>query len=174
MAKRKRTPEEEHNLLYSRYVSLNVFKNRKMRTPSSGSKRTDVERRYDNLTKQIGLQDDSEVKKRLLLKALDASTDIKTDADKQMFLQGTCTNAEPEEKAKAFSIDRGERQEFIDNNCSTCPIKDGCLNFALEHSDSNGVWGGTHPEQRAGYNSQLREGLINPLDTHWFPEYKEP
>ena len=59
MAKRKRTPEEEHNLLYSRYVSLNVFKNRKMRTPSSGSKRTDVERRYDNLTKQIGIQDDS-------------------------------------------------------------------------------------------------------------------
>jgi hypothetical protein len=176
MAKKKitRTPEQEHNLLYARYLTLNAFDAIKRRVPE----RRSIEKKYDELSNTAPLQEDGEVKDRFLLTSLESTLDSRTKPERSMFLQGSCTTANDELKKKAFSDDKDERQEFINNLCETCPVKSGCLNYALEHPNesvaSQGVWGGTHPEERARYRPDLQEGLINPLDTKWFPEYKEP
>lgn len=36
--------------------------------------------------------------------------------------------------------------------CQTCPVKQACLDYALETGQPQGVWGGLTPEQR----NQLR------------------
>lgn len=150
----KRTPEEEHDLLYSRYMGLNAFRNMKRRTPTT-----------------------PEVERSVKEKGTSGIGKVQTSSEDAMFLQGTCYG-KTEEQPKAFSSDKNERQEFIDNNCSICPVKSGCLNYGLEHTEEGaggtGVWGGTQPEERAKYRVPLAEGHINPLDTKWFPEYKEP
>lgn len=33
--------------------------------------------------------------------------------------------------------------------CQECPVRQECLNFALENEDEWGIWGGLIPEQRA-------------------------
>ena len=33
--------------------------------------------------------------------------------------------------------------------CATCPARVGCLEWALEAGETEGVWGGTTPEERA-------------------------
>ena len=150
----KRTPEQEHDLLYSRYMNLNAFKNMKKRTPST-----------------------PEVEKSVKETGAGSIGKVQTRAEDAMFLQGSCYGND-EAREKAFSTDRDERQGFINGFCNTCPVKGGCLNYALEHPSESlgatGVWGGTHPEEREGYRRSLQEGLINPLDTRWFPEYREP
>jgi hypothetical protein len=147
-----RTPEEEHDLLYSRYMGLNAYRNMKQRAPST----PEIERSFKE-TGGLGK--------------------VQTRSEDSMFLQGNCYGNE-KAQTQAFSKDRDERQGFINNHCSTCPIKSGCLNYALERPNdtlgAQGVWGGTHPEEREGYRRSLTEGLINPLDTKWFPEYKKP
>ncbi len=37
--------------------------------------------------------------------------------------------------------------------CFGCPVRAECLEYALEHNEVFGVWGGTDPEER----KQLRE-----------------
>lgn len=32
--------------------------------------------------------------------------------------------------------------------CETCPVKAECLQWALDHDEPFGMWGGLHPEQR--------------------------
>jgi len=153
-SEQKRTPEEEHDLLYSRYMGLNAFRNMKRRTPST-----------------------PELESAMKEKGVGGLGKVQTRSEDAMFLQGNCYGDE-KAREQAFSPDKDERQEFINNKCSTCPIKGGCLNYALEHPNeslgSQGVWGGTHPEERAGYRRSLQEGDINPLDSHWFPKYQEP
>lgn len=215
----ERTQEENHDLLYSRYVMLNAFKNKKRRAPTSSStddayeqgkgqlpigpiEKTEKEEAnpllapnmpgYDPKDQRHGelishqkygcdcgacLEGDK-LRNKMLLENLERSIKTRTNSDSAMFLQGNCSGSGEEGRTKAYSTDKGERQEFIDKNCSTCPVKSGCLNYALEHlSDSEGglgVWGGTHPDERYGYSRPLQEGSINPLDTRWFPEYREP
>jgi hypothetical protein len=152
MTEEKRSLEENHNLLASLYVRLNSFRNSKRRTPTT-----------------------SELEKSM--KEQRSLGKVQTKAEDSMFLQGNCYGNQDAQE-KAFSTDRDERQGFINDFCSTCPVKGGCLNYALEHPNealgSQGVWGGTHPEERIRRNRALQEGEINPLDTSWFPEYRKP
>jgi WhiB family redox-sensing transcriptional regulator len=32
--------------------------------------------------------------------------------------------------------------------CTSCPVRDACLQHALEHNERYGIWGGTTPEER--------------------------
>ena len=38
--------------------------------------------------------------------------------------------------------------------CDTCPVKQPCLEFALEHNEKIGYWGGTTPRQRRSLKKQ--------------------
>ena len=32
--------------------------------------------------------------------------------------------------------------------CNGCPVKDRCLDYALEHNERHGMWGGRTPKER--------------------------
>lgn len=32
--------------------------------------------------------------------------------------------------------------------CATCPVRDACLQHALEHDERFGIWGGLSPDER--------------------------
>ena len=173
----ERTQKENHNLLYSLYIRLNSFKNGKRRTPTL--KDTEVNFKNDLSSYPVGFNLLTEKEKsNLATHTLDNVVKERTKSDNAMFLQGNCSGSGEQSREKAYSDNKSERQEFIDKNCSTCPVRLGCLNYAFEHPSESeggaGVWGGTHPEERHGWIKLLRGGEINPLDSPWFPEYKEP
>lgn len=39
--------------------------------------------------------------------------------------------------------------------CAACPVREECLQFALEHSEIIGVWGGTSAKQRRTMRREL-------------------
>ena len=41
--------------------------------------------------------------------------------------------------------------------CAECPVKGRCLDFALEHREQHGVWGGKSQRQRA----RMRSGRVS-------------
>ena len=57
-----------------------------------------------------------------------------------------CAQTDPE----VFFPERAERIKASDAKavCSRCPVKDACLNWALDNGERYGVWGGTTERQR--------------------------
>ena len=45
---------------------------------------------------------------------------------------------------------------FAKGICSTCPVKDLCLTYALEAKEESGIWGGMTAKER----HELRSGVI--------------
>lgn len=43
---------------------------------------------------------------------------------------------------------RHEMTEEARAICMTCPVRDECLNYALETGETVGIWGGLTPEER--------------------------
>ena len=43
--------------------------------------------------------------------------------------------------------------------CNTCPVLEQCLTHALTHDETDGVWGGLSPEERA----ELRKARLRPM-----------
>ncbi|WP_241199264.1 MULTISPECIES: WhiB family transcriptional regulator [Rhodococcus] len=41
------------------------------------------------------------------------------------------------------------RERAAKRTCSRCPVRLQCLNFALENHESDGIWGGNNPSERA-------------------------
>jgi WhiB family redox-sensing transcriptional regulator len=41
--------------------------------------------------------------------------------------------------------------------CAACPARTRCLEWALEAGETDGVWGGTSPEERAVIRRERRE-----------------
>lgn len=60
-----------------------------------------------------------------------------------------CRYADPElffpVGAEGFALSQRERAQAI---CSTCPVGEQCLAFALDARIDHGIWGGTTPKQR--------------------------
>jgi WhiB family transcriptional regulator, redox-sensing transcriptional regulator len=42
--------------------------------------------------------------------------------------------------------------------CARCPVRRKCLRFAIDHKIRDGIWGGTHEDERAALASKLRRG----------------
>lgn len=40
--------------------------------------------------------------------------------------------------------------ELAKSICLTCPLRIGCLEYALEHREADGIWGGLTPDERRG------------------------
>lgn len=49
-----------------------------------------------------------------------------------------CLGVDPD----LFFPTRGETSAEAKHVCSTCPVRADCLNYALDHNEQHGVWGG--------------------------------
>lgn len=57
--------------------------------------------------------------------------------------------------AAIFFVERGESDRPAKAICATCPVKQQCLDFALESGEQHGVWGGTSERQRRRMRAKL-------------------
>ena len=48
-------------------------------------------------------------------------------------------------------------QEF----CQSCPVCEDCLEFALEHRQDHGVWGGTSERERRRIRTERRQAALS-------------
>jgi WhiB family redox-sensing transcriptional regulator len=43
--------------------------------------------------------------------------------------------------------------------CRRCPVRDACLQYAIEYDERHGIWGGLTPEQRDGMHRRAAQEL---------------
>jgi WhiB family redox-sensing transcriptional regulator len=48
--------------------------------------------------------------------------------------------------------------------CAVCSVRRECAEYALEHNQHWGVWGGLTERQRFAVKKARREGVVHPLD----------
>lgn len=73
-----------------------------------------------------------------------ARYDVSTGMDSNWMATGNCNNHPP---AVFFPSD-GVGVEIAKEICSSCPVKEQCLEYALTNRVDHGVWGGTSERQR--------------------------
>jgi WhiB family redox-sensing transcriptional regulator len=83
--------------------------------------------------------------------------------EQEWMAEGNCRFEPP---ATFFPSD-GVGVEVAKRICATCPVKEPCLEYALEYRIDHGVWGGTSERQRRrilrkrGHSDP--NGVIEPL-----------
>jgi WhiB family redox-sensing transcriptional regulator len=45
------------------------------------------------------------------------------------------------------------------NICRYCPVRDLCLDYAIQHKENQGIWGGLLPAARQAYANQRRRAV---------------
>ena len=55
-----------------------------------------------------------------------------------------CASSDPEE----WFPEKGVSAHKAKRICATCPVIDECLQFALDHDEAAGIWGGTSSRER--------------------------
>lgn len=73
-----------------------------------------------------------------------AHLDVSTSMDTNWMAQGNCNNHPP---AVFFPSD-GVGVEIAKEICATCPVKEPCLEYAIDNRVDHGVWGGASERQR--------------------------
>ncbi|MDO4908633.1 MAG: WhiB family transcriptional regulator [Corynebacterium sp.] len=58
--------------------------------------------------------------------------------------QALCAQTDPE----AFFPDKGGSTREAKRICAACGVRDECLEFALEHDERFGIWGGLSERER--------------------------
>lgn len=58
--------------------------------------------------------------------------------------QALCAQTDPE----AFFPEKGGSTREAKRICQACPVQDECLEFALEHDERFGIWGGLSERER--------------------------
>ena len=66
---------------------------------------------------------------------------------------GSCRGMDPD----IFFPDRGESLAPAKTVCGECIVRDECLEFALDHGERFGVWGGTSERERRKLRRARRE-----------------
>ena len=59
-------------------------------------------------------------------------------------VEALCLQTDPE----IFFPGKGESCEPAKRVCQGCPVRVECLDYAISHSENDGVWGGMSPRQR--------------------------
>lgn len=65
---------------------------------------------------------------------------------------GVCSSTDPE----LFFPDQGGHWQSAKRVCQACPVREQCLDFALEHGE-RGIWGGTSDRDRLRIRRDMRE-----------------
>jgi WhiB family transcriptional regulator, redox-sensing transcriptional regulator len=73
------------------------------------------------------------------------STRLAFDADEQVWmLEAKCLDADPE----AFFPEKGGSTREAKQICAVCPVREECLEYALQHEERFGIWGGLSERER--------------------------
>lgn len=62
-------------------------------------------------------------------------------------LEARCAQTDPE----AFFPDRGRSAQDAKQVCECCAVRQKCLDWAIEHNERFGVWGGMSQQERRQY-----------------------
>jgi len=65
-----------------------------------------------------------------------------------------CAEVDPE----IFFPEKGQSQRAARRICAACPVREPCLEYALETSQAHGIWGGTGEGERRRIKRQRQEG----------------
>jgi WhiB family transcriptional regulator, redox-sensing transcriptional regulator len=70
---------------------------------------------------------------------------------------GACRSADPElffplALTGTFALSQVRAAKAI---CARCPVRADCLNFALNHQETDGIWGGTTAPERRRAHARL-------------------
>jgi WhiB family redox-sensing transcriptional regulator len=74
-------------------------------------------------------------------------------------LWADCQYADPE----AFFVEQGGSVRPAKRICAGCPVKAECLEYALEHDEKFGIWGGLSERERRRIKSQRLTPVLRPL-----------
>ena len=66
--------------------------------------------------------------------------------------RGECNGA-PQE---IFFTERGETKKRALSYCNVCPVRQECLDYALDNDERFGIWGGKSERQRRAIRAQRR------------------
>ncbi|OCB15104.1 hypothetical protein A5689_26990 [Mycobacterium intracellulare subsp. yongonense] len=61
----------------------------------------------------------------------------------------------PQVDADTFFVDKGESTKPAKSVCALCPVRAECLQYALDHDERFGVWGGLSERERR----RLKRGI---------------
>lgn len=67
--------------------------------------------------------------------------------------QGACQGHDPD----LFFPTQGESVAQAKAICGDCPVREACLEYALENGEKFGIWGGTSERERRRIRSQRRQ-----------------
>lgn len=45
------------------------------------------------------------------------------------------------------------------NICRSCPVRQNCLNYAVDHKERHGIWGGLLPTARTAFAATMRKAV---------------
>ena len=73
------------------------------------------------------------------------ATKLSVDVDgRAWMLEARCLEADPE----AFFPEKGGSTQEAKRICAACPVRNECLEYALEHDERFGIWGGLSERER--------------------------
>lgn len=67
--------------------------------------------------------------------------------------EAVCAQTDPE----AFFPEKGGSTRDAKTVCSTCPVREQCLEYALENEERFGIWGGLSERERRKISKERRE-----------------
>ena len=73
-----------------------------------------------------------------------------TSEDEDWRVQALCAQTDPE----AFFPEKGESPRAAKKVCQACPVRAQCLQFALDHNQRYGIWGGLSARERRDHRKQ--------------------
>ena len=86
------------------------------------------------------------------------SSNIVVRAGRRSMAQGSCRS--PQYSADWWwpeHTDPDDAASVAISICRYCPVRLSCLQYALEHREVHGIWGGLMPHQRAAMAAQRRK-----------------
>jgi WhiB family transcriptional regulator, redox-sensing transcriptional regulator len=75
---------------------------------------------------------------------LNAVLGLREEDGRTWMLEARCLDADPE----AFFPEKGGSTREAKRICAACPVRDECLDYALEHDERFGIWGGLSERER--------------------------
>lgn len=81
---------------------------------------------------------------RLTIASDTRSPFLAESTDNAWMVEALCAQTDPE----IFFPDRGGSTRSAKKVCARCPVRDECLEYALEHGERHGIWGGKSERER--------------------------
>ncbi|MFT8649590.1 MAG: WhiB family transcriptional regulator [Bifidobacterium psychraerophilum] len=81
---------------------------------------------------------------------------FKPDADLSWQHEALCAQTDPE----AFFPDKGGSTREAKKVCARCEVREQCLQWAVDHDERFGIWGGMSERERRRYKKERSRGQV--------------